>query len=60
MTFLESIELIKKYGTCPECGCETLGCGTGSLELDTKAGYFKRVCRCGWSVEVKEGKRHGA
>ena len=31
------------------------GTSTGIVEVDTAAGYFKRTCQCGWSVEIKEG-----
>ena len=56
MTVLDSIELMDKYAKCPVCGCETVGNGTGTLEVDTAAGYFKRTCRCGWCVEIKEAE----
>lgn len=54
MTILESCKLIEKYGKCPNCGCETIGNGTGTLEVDTEIGFFKRTCFCGWVVEIKE------
>ena len=56
MTILESCELMNKYGKCPKCGCETVGNGTGTLEVDTEIGYFKRTCHCGWYIEIKEDK----
>ena len=56
MTALESIELMKKYAKCPTCGCKTVGNGTGTIEVDTSVGYFKRTCRCGWYVEIKEAE----
>ena len=56
MTVKEVCGLIDKYDKCPNCGCETIGNGTGTIEVDTlgKEGYFKRTCPCGWSVIVKE------
>jgi hypothetical protein len=54
MTILESCKLIEKYGKCPNCGCETICNGTGTLEVDTEIGFFKRTCHCGWSVQIEE------
>lgn len=54
MDLHDIIELLKRYGPCPKCGCSTMGGGTGSVEADTATGYFKRTCRCGWSIEIKE------
>lgn len=45
-------ELLIKYAKCPECGCDTIGNDTGTIEI--KEGCFKRTCPCGWSIEVKE------
>lgn len=54
MNVSDVIELMRKYTQCPKCGCDTVGGGTGTIEFDTSAGYFKRTCQCGWSVEIKE------
>ena len=54
MTVLDACQLMEKYAVCPECGCEFIGNGKGTMECDTEAGYFKRTCHCGWSVEIKE------
>lgn len=54
MTFEEAHILTVQYAKCPNCGCETIGGGTGTLEIDTEIGYFKRTCKCGWSVELIE------
>ena len=56
MTISNVLELMEKYAKCPKCGCETIGNGTGTFEVDTTQGkgYFKRTCHCGWSVEIKE------
>ena len=56
MTLMDSIELMEKYAKCPKCGCEVVGNGNGTLECDTEKGYFKRTCRCGWYIEIKEDK----
>lgn len=53
MTIKESCELMEKYAKCPNCGCEVVGNGKGTLECDTKEGYFKRTCHCGWYVEIR-------
>lgn len=50
MNAYESMELIKKYGSCDECGSESLGNGSGTLNIDNDV--FTRTCRCGWSVTV--------
>lgn len=54
MNLVDACELLKKYAVCPRCGCDTVGGGTGTWECDTRIGYFKRTCRCGWAVEVNE------
>lgn len=54
MNVSDVIELMRKYTQCPKCGCDTVGAGTGTIEFDTAAGYFKRTCQCGWSIEIKE------
>lgn len=54
MNIFDLIELTKKYAECPKCGCNTVGNGTGTIVGDTEAGYFKRTCQCGWSIEIKE------
>ena len=52
MNLTQFIELTKKWAVCPVCGCNTVGNGTGTLEGDSAAGYFKRTCHCGFSVEI--------
>lgn len=51
MLIYDSCKLIAQYAVCPECGCDVVGNGNGTLECDTETGYFKRTCRCGWKVE---------
>lgn len=48
----KAAELIKKYATCQECGSAVVGKGEGSIEIDGDT--FKRSCKCGWSIVVKE------
>lgn len=54
MDVVQAAKLMDLYAACPKCGCDVVGNGKGSFECDTRAGYFKRACHCGWSVEVKE------
>lgn len=54
MNLIEAVELMKKYAACRNCGCETIGNGKGTMEVDSEKGYFKRTCRCGWQIEVRE------
>lgn len=54
MNIVDACDLMLRYTVCPKCGCETVGGGTGTIEIDTAAGYFKRTCQCGWSIEIKE------
>ena len=53
MTVVDACKLMEQYAVCPECGNEFIGNGKGTMEFDTEAGYFKRTCHCGWSVEIK-------
>ena len=57
MTLTKAIALGMQYEKCPKCGCDCIGGGKGTLEIDTEIGYFKRSCHCGWSVEI--GERRG-
>lgn len=56
MNVREACELMKKYAKCPQCGCEVIGNGKGTLEIGK--GVFKRTCHCGWSVIID--KKGGA
>lgn len=59
MNLVDACNLMRRYAKCPKCGCETIGAGTGTCEVDTAAGYFKRTCQCGWYVEISEGVEDG-
>lgn len=52
MNAIKAAELIKKYAECQECGNKNVNNGEGSLLVTDDA--FKRECKCGWSVQVKE------
>ena len=54
MDIVIAAKLMELYAACPKCGCEVIGNGKGALECDTTAGFFRRICSCGWSVEVRE------
>ena len=57
MNVVESCKLIEKYAECPQCGCDVVGNGKGTLDIGK--GYFKRTCHCGWSVFIEDGKGDG-
>lgn len=57
MNVADSLKLLRKYETCPECGNGLLGNGEGTLEIDDDT--FKRSCKCGWHVEVNVGDDFG-
>nr|WP_309145155.1 DUF3797 domain-containing protein [Brevibacillus sp. HB2.2] len=48
----KAVQLMKKYSKCAECGSEVVGNGEGTLDINDDT--FKRTCKCGWSIEVKE------
>ena len=52
MNLVYAIDLMKRYGKCPKCGCDTVGGGTGTLDIGQ--GYFIRTCSCGWRIEINE------
>lgn len=52
MNALKVALLVTKYAECPECGNSKVGNGQGTCEVEH--GIFKRTCKCGWKVEVKE------
>jgi len=52
MNALKTIELLGKYSVCPNCGNQNVGNGEGTLDIGDD--IFKRTCKCGWSIEIKE------
>lgn len=48
----KSIQLMRKYSKCKECGNKLIGDGEGTMEIDDDT--FKRTCKCGWQVEITE------
>ncbi|OIJ17079.1 hypothetical protein BKP37_00630 [Anaerobacillus alkalilacustris] len=43
-----SLELMKKYTNCPDCGSSAVGNGEGTLIIEDNV--FERSCKCGWKV----------
>lgn len=50
MNILDSLELMKKYSLCPECGSDKLGNGAGTLNIADNV--FARTCKCGYSITI--------
>lgn len=53
MNFSRSLELMKKYTSCPECGNAYVSNGEGKLIIEGNT--FYRSCKCGWEVKIEEG-----
>ncbi|WP_082866948.1 DUF3797 domain-containing protein [Paenibacillus elgii] len=53
MNAWKAVRLMRKYENCKDCGNDLIGDGEGTLEINGDT--FKRSCKCGWSIEVKEG-----
>lgn len=56
MNAIKAAGLIKKYAECQECGNANVNNGEGSLLITDDV--FKRECKCGWSIEIKENGQH--
>lgn len=54
MLITKAVELLGLYAKCPKCNSEYIGVGDGSLEITNDT--FRRTCKCGWTVEVREGE----
>lgn len=54
----ESLELIKKYSKCPECGNDKVGGKPSEGALIIEDEIFTRSCKCGWSVTVDRRIKH--
>lgn len=50
MNMVKSMELIKKYSSCPECGSNNIGNGEGGLIVNENT--FRRFCKCGYDITV--------
>lgn len=54
----DSMELIKKYNACPECGNDRIGGEPSWGALIIEDEMFTRSCKCGWSVTVDRRIKH--
>ncbi|WP_288745797.1 DUF3797 domain-containing protein [uncultured Enterococcus sp.] len=50
MRLSTSMNLMKKYGSCPKCGNKFVGNGKGGMVIEEYT--FERWCKCGWKVVV--------
>ena len=57
MNAWKSIELMRKYEKCKNCGSEKIGNGEGALIITDDT--FIRSCKCGWKIEIKEKETEG-
>lgn len=60
MLLRDSALLMKKYGTCPECGNDKIGGEPSQGALIIEDEVFTRSCKCGWSVTVDKRIKHVA
>lgn len=51
MKLIKSLELMKQYQQCPECGNDKIGDGSGSLVIYDN--HFERSCKCGCKVIIE-------
>lgn len=56
----ETLELMKKYNVCQECGNDKVRGepSQGSLSIENE--IFTRKCKCGWSVVIDRRIKHCA
>ncbi|MBY0052304.1 DUF3797 domain-containing protein [Brevibacillus agri] len=52
MNARRAMQLMEQYQECPDCGNQYVGSGEGNVEVSDDT--FKRTCKCGWAIEVKE------
>ncbi len=52
MNILKSVELMKKYSSCLQCGNDKIGNGAGKLHIEEDT--FYRSCKCGWKIKTDE------
>lgn len=50
MNLAKSLELMKKYTCCPECGNSYIANGEGKLIIEYD--IFYRSCKCGWEITL--------
>ena len=52
MNPIRAVKLLEMYGTCPQCGNETIRPNKDKLIITENE--FGRKCACGFEVELKE------
>lgn len=52
MKIEKTMELLNKYGTCPDCGSTTIGSAQGAIIIEEET--FTRKCSCGFKATVDE------
>lgn len=50
MNIWNSMELMKKYSKCPQCGSIEIGNGNGGVVVENNT--FRRFCKCGFDVTL--------
>jgi hypothetical protein len=56
VNIVRSLELMEKYSTCLECGSMNVGNGEGTLNIEDDS--FKRTCKCGWEVTIRDERQN--
>lgn len=54
MNARRAMQLMEQYEECQECGNQYVGNGEGTVEVTDDT--FKRTCKCGWKIEIKEAE----
>lgn len=52
MKLIRTLELMKEYTDCPNCGNGYIGNGEGTLHVTDDS--FIRTCKCGWKIEIND------
>lgn len=60
MLIQETVELMKRYGNCHECGNDRVGGEPSQGALVIEEDTFTRSCKCGWKVVVDRRIKHRA
>lgn len=60
MLIQETVELMKRYGSCHECGNGRVGGEPSQGALIIEEDIFTRSCKCGWKVVVDRRIKHQA
>ncbi|WP_353962765.1 DUF3797 domain-containing protein [Jeotgalibacillus haloalkalitolerans] len=52
MSLERLMELSKQHAECQKCGSSEIGNGSGMVYVDDVT--YRRMCKCGWKIEVIE------